>query len=204
MSKFNTIFRKSVNHKNQKRLSNTTFSLLSSNCNGAFICHDLGLQFRSPFVNLWIKPGDFIKYLQNIEHYMHADMTFVKEEGITYPIGQLDDIRIYFQHYHSKEEALRKWTERTNRIDLDNLFILFNDRDNCTYEQLQAFDKLPYPNKVVFTHKPYPELQSAYYIKGYEQEGQVGNLYEYINPFSGRKHFDQFDYVSWFNNGQTN
>lgn len=199
MSKFNTLFRKFVNKKNQKRLRNTTFSLLSSNCNGAFICHDLGLQFRSPFVNLWLKPADFLKYLQNIEHYMNCELSFIKEEGIPYPIGLLDDIHIYFQHYHTEEEARRKWVERTQRIDLTNLFILFSDRDGCTYEQLQAFDRLPHKNKIVFTNKPYPELKSAFYIKGFENESNVGNCYEYINPFSGRKIFDNFDYVSWFN-----
>lgn len=35
---------------------------------GAFICHDLGFQFRTPFVNLWLKLRDFIKYLENIEY----------------------------------------------------------------------------------------------------------------------------------------
>ena len=126
-------------------------------------------------------------------------LSFIKGEGIPYPIGLLDDIHIYFQHYHTEEEARRKWVERTQRIDLTNLFILFSDRDGCTYEQLQAFDRLPHKNRIVFTNKPYPELKSAFYIKGFENESNVGNCYEYINPFSGRKFFDNFDYVSWFN-----
>lgn len=56
MGRLNRLLRKAVNWKNQKRLKNRDFSLLSSNCNGVFILHDLGLRFNSPTVNLWITP----------------------------------------------------------------------------------------------------------------------------------------------------
>ena len=52
--------------------------------------------------------------------------------------------------------------------------------------------------KVVFTHKPYPELKSAFYIKGFENEGEVGDLFTF-SGWNGEKYYDQFDYVSWFN-----
>lgn len=47
------------------RLKNKEFSLIANNCNGGFILHDLGLQFRSPFVNLYINPNDYIFILEN-------------------------------------------------------------------------------------------------------------------------------------------
>ena len=86
MSKLNNILRKRINRKNIKRLKNKDFSLIASNCNGTFIYHDLNLQFRSPFINLWIKPNDFIKYLQNINYYMKCELKFTSEIGINYPI----------------------------------------------------------------------------------------------------------------------
>ena len=61
ITKINKIRRKIYNIFQRKRLINRDFSLISSNCNGAVILHDLGLSFKSPFVNLWIKPNDFIK-----------------------------------------------------------------------------------------------------------------------------------------------
>ena len=67
---------------------------------------------------------------------------------------------------------------------------------------LQAFDSLPYPNKVVFTHKPYPELKSAFYIKGFENEGRSGRFI-YFSGWNGEKYYDQFDYVSWFNQNKS-
>ena len=199
MTKLNAFFRKIINKRNIKKLKNTNFSLIASNCNGGFICHDLNLQFKSPFINLWLKPNDFIKYLQNIKHYMTQELKFVSEDGINYPIGLLDDIKIYFQHYKTEETAREKWNERTKRIDLNNIFILFTDRDNCTYQNLLDFDELPFKNKVVFTHKQYPEIKSAFYIKGFEKESSVGDCFKFKNNFSGKKIYDQFDYINWFN-----
>ena len=191
--------RRFYNKSNAKKLKNKDFSVIASNCNGAFLLHDLGMRFNSPFVNLWMKPKDFIKFLSNIKHYLSIDMSFVEEDGIDYPIGALDDVRIYFQHYHSPEEAKSKWYERAKRINFDNLFIMFTDRDNCSYEDLQAFDALPFENKVVFTHISHPEIKSACYIKGWESDASVGNCFEYKSKFSYKKHYDDFDYIGWFN-----
>ena len=190
------------NKKNRSKLKNTDISVISSNCNGGFILHDLGLKFNSPFINLWVKPDDFVKFLSNIHYYLECDMSFVEEPNIDYPIGVLDDVRIYFQHYKTPEEAKNKWIERSKRINFDNLFILFTDRDDCTYQTLSDFDALPYENKVVFTNKPYPEFKSAYYIKGFESEKSVGMCFEYKNCFSVKKYYDDFDYVDWFNKGR--
>lgn len=183
------------------KLKNKKPSVIASNCNGAFILHDLGLRFNSPFVNLWIKPKDFLRMLDSFDTYIKADFVEVKEDGIDYPIGRLIDINIYFQHYNSFEEAVKKWNERKNRIDKDNLFILFTDRDGCTIEDLRAFDNLSFDNKIVFTNKYYPEIKSAFYIKGFENLESVGHCFEYMPNKKGKKYYDQFDYVKWFNSG---
>ena len=172
---------------------------MASNCNGSLILHDLGVKFNSPFVNLWIKTKDYIKLLKDFDRYMTADLSEVFEDGISYPIGKLDDVTIYFQHYDSFEQAKEKWDERKKRIDKTKLFVLFTDRDGCTYEDFVEFDSLPY-NKVVFTNKPYPKIKSSFYIKGFENLDSVGECYEYM-PDKIIKYYDQFDYVKWFNKG---
>lgn len=184
----------------KNRLKNTTMSVIASNCNGALILHDLGVRFNSPFVNLWIKPRDFIKLLKDFDRYMEEELKEFVEKGIDYPIGQLDDVIVYFQHYESFKQAKEKWDERKNRIDKDNLFVIFTDRDGCTYEDLLEFDSLPY-NKVVFTNKLYPEIKSSFYIKGFEKNESVGHCFEYM-PGKKIKYYDQFDYVRWFNKGK--
>lgn len=198
----NLRLREKINEENRKRLNNTGFSVISSNCNGAFILHDLGQRFNSPTVNLFLYPKDFIRFVENLKYYMSLKLEFVKEKDVTYPVGRLEDIKIYFMHYHSEEEANQKWEERKQRICYENLFVLMTERDGCTYEDLQKFDKLQYPNKIVLTHLSYPEIKSSFYIKGYEQENQVGHIYEFLNETTGKKHYDEFDYVEWFNQGK--
>lgn len=191
--------RELFNQKNIELLKNKDFSLIASNCNGAFISHDLKLRFNTPTVNLFLYPDDFLKYVKDLERYTNCELTFIKEEGVTYPVGQLDDIKIYFMHYETEKHAAEKWNDRTERIDFDNLFIMMTDRDGCTLEHLKQFDELPYKNKVVFTHIDYPEIESAHYIPGFEDQDSVGDIYEFIHETSDRKHYDSFDYISWFN-----
>lgn len=200
MKKVKNLIRKhAVNKANIEKLNNKDISIIASNCIGGFILHDLELKFHSPFINLWMKPDDFIKFLTNMHYYLSCDMSFVEESEIDYPIGVLDDVRIYFQHYATADEAKEKWLERKQRINYDNLFIMFTDRDGCTYQNLVEFDALPYKNKVVFTHVPYPEIKSAYYLKGFEKETSVGMCFKYKSLFSIKRYYDDFDYVSWFN-----
>lgn len=194
--------RKQFIAKQRKRIKNKDISIISSNCNGAFISHDLGLQFNSPFVNLWIKPQDYLKLLLDFDTYIQSDIKEISEEGICYPIGQLHDITIYFQHYSSFEEARKKWIERKKRINKKNMYILFTDRDGCLYQDLLKFDQLTYKNKVVFTNREYHEISSSFYIKGFENEKSVGICSEFIPNKNWLRYYDQFDYVEWFNNGK--
>lgn len=199
MDRFNRLFRRIINKKKNKKLKNTDFSLISSNCNGAFILHDLGMRFNSPFVNLYMLPDDYIKLLSNLKYYMSIDLVEYFEEGIDFPIGLIDDVRIYFMHYSTFYEAKNKWDERKHRINYDNLFVLFCDRDGCTYNNLIEFENLPLENKIVFTHKPYLDIESSFYIHGFESQKEVGNCFEYMPGKIGKKYYDQFDYVNWFN-----
>lgn len=138
-----------------------------------------------------------MRYLKNIGFYLNQPLTFVQTEK-NYPVGKLADLEIHFMHYHSEQEANEKWQLRTSRMNFDNLFIMMTDRDGVTEKDIQLFDQLPFQNKVIFTHKPYPAFKSAYYIKGFEKQNQVGHIFEF-SGWNGRKYYDQFDYVKWFN-----
>lgn len=199
MSRTNYFCRKIIDYKNRRRLRNRDFSLFSSNCNGACICHDLGLQFRSPFVNLWMTGPDFVKFLGNPRDYLARQLAFCSDSDIPYPVAKLGDVTVYFEHYASEDEARQLWVRRTERINWDNLFVLMSDRDGCTPELLREFDALPYAHKAVFTNMPHPEIRSAVYIPGFEDQECVGICSEFRDSFSGRKWYDAFDYVKWFN-----
>lgn len=191
--------------RQRKRLENKDVSIISSNCNGGVISSDLGLQFKSPFVNLFIKASDYIKILSDLKGYMEEELHFVNEIDsiygeVPYPTAYLRDAKIYFMHYASEEEARNAWNRRKKRINWENLYVIFTDRSGCTMDDLRAFDKLPYEHKVVFTHIPQPEIKSSFYIRGYEHENKVGILSDWQNAsYPVKRVYDQFDYVKWFN-----
>lgn len=193
-----SFMREIYNKRIAMNLNNQSFSLITNNCMGGFMLHDLGLQFNSPFVNLWIKPMDFIKYLSDFEHYIYSDLVFIPSE-FEYPVALLDDITIYFAHYKSKEEAKQKWEERTVRINFDNLFVVLLESNDCRYEDLEAFDKIPIKNKKCFTYQLYPKIKSSVYIEGFESVKDVGTASYYKNYFTIKKNYDDFNYIDWFN-----
>lgn len=82
---------------------NPALTVVSSNCTDFLVCHEIGLWFNSPFVNLWIHPHDFVRLVDDLEGYMDVPLRFVKEDQVKYPVAILKDVRIYFQHYKSEE-----------------------------------------------------------------------------------------------------
>ena len=190
----------------RRHLKNKEVSIFCNNCVGATMAHDLNLQFRSPFVNLWLYPKDYIKFCENIGYYLDAELKFFPSpnklthgEDINYPVAKLNDITIYFQHYHTEEEAKMCWERRKNRINRKHIRCLLIERDGCTMDDLVRFSKLPYFTASL-VHKPMPEVNKSHYIRGFEKEGQVGNSIEYKkNQYFGFRYYDDFDYVSFFN-----
>ena len=201
MGRIRRAHRALINKYNRFRLKNWDMSLIASNCNGGLLLHDLGARFNSPFVNCGLMPDNYIRLLQNLEHYLSCDMQITRVEGAL-AYGQWDDLEVIFGHFDDISQVKRDWDRRIKRINMDNLFVIFTDRDGCTMEHLRAFDALPYKNKVVFTHLPYPELRSACYIRGFETDPYVGELYKFRYKRFGWKYIDDFDYVSWFNRGR--
>ena len=183
------------------RLKNTRPTIISSNCNGEYWYYDMGLRFMSPTINLSFDMNDYVKMLENLPWYMEQTIVRYEDERFDYPTGMLGDIEIRFNHYNTFEEAVAKWEERKKRINWDNLFILGIDGDNCSYESLKRFDELPYKNKVIFTHIPYPEIKSSYYIPGFENEKGVGVLLYFKKQFKIRRYLDDFDYITFLNGG---
>lgn len=202
--KYRALLRLFMNIKNRKRLINREFSIISSNCTGGVICHELGVRFDSPFVNVHINAPDFIKILKNLHYYVNCNMMEVKNSGEKYPVGRLDDVTIYGDHYADFDELKSKWEERTKRIHWDSLYVIMTERDWCRKQDIKEFDKLDYCHKVVFVSKPMPEIYSSVYIPRSEEKIQteqhkVIGLTSYTGKFTGKRYIDYFDYVGFLN-----
>ena len=64
-------------------------------------------------------------------------------------------------------------------------------------EELRLY---PFENKVFFVNKPVNQTRfpHVHYIKGFENSQYLGQLLDYTGSF-GRRFYDQYDFVSWFN-----
>jgi len=195
-----TINRIIINNINRIRLKNRDFTLISNNCLGAFILHDLNLKFLTPTITVLIYPEDYIRFLENLKFYLGQEIEFISGQDCNYSIGRLYDIELQFWHYKDAESAKEKWEKRSKRVNDKNIFIVMTDRDGCTEDNIRRFNNLPYKNKVIFTNRLYEQFSSAYYIRGFENQSSVGHLNEFQNIF-GKRYYDNFDYVKWFNNG---
>lgn len=204
--KIRRLFRYNLNKKNQKRLKNDNFSILASNCIGGVLYHELGMPFLSPFINMYVEPHDFIKFLKSPKEYLRYELNDVTAEKLTenYPIAKLKDIILHGVHYNSFEDMRDSFERRSKRINWSNVYIIMCERDGCTYEDLLEFDKLEYKRKIVFVHKEMPEIKSAYYIKGTESKdgdkmNKIIGLTAYKGTFTGKRFIDDWDYVDFFN-----
>lgn len=198
---FNRIYNLKRKHYLAKiisKLDNKDFTIFSCNCTGGVLYHDLNMKFLSPTINMYMTCEDFIKFCENPKYYLSLEMKEYKGNIVRdYPIATLGDITLFLVHYKSISEAAKKWNERKGRINWDNIFIIGTDRDGFNEDLSNRFDRLPY-KKVLFTHLP-DDNPNHFYIKGFEDESQVGTVVEKTSRLSGKRIYDQFDWATFFN-----
>ena len=69
------------NYSWRRQLHNHDFSIISNNCVGGCVLHDLGQRFDSPTVNVAIPFPDYIKMLKDIKYYLHAEFEDITGDG---------------------------------------------------------------------------------------------------------------------------
>lgn len=157
-------------NRRKKSLVDDSFTIISNNCWGGMIYESYGLSKLSPTVGSFFMASDYIKFISDLEGYTTGELRFIKPEESrwksrsevsgdkrfgTYPIGVLsngiNEIEIFFLHYHDEDEAASKWKRRCNRINWDRLLIKFNDQNGCTDKDIVDFINLKRENKVFFT-----------------------------------------------------
>lgn len=190
-------------------------TVLSCNCTGGVMYHELGAKFMSPTINMFMCCEDFIKFCENLDYYLKVDPVssehdlnwHLKEKNIDgsntdveYPVMLLDDLTLFMVHYHSFEEARDKWNDRKRRVDFNNIRVIATDRDGCTEELKNRFEELPF-QKVMFTHLPDKNHKHCFYIKGFENDDQVDALAK-DSSISGKRYYDQFDWVDFIVEGE--
>lgn len=194
------IRKKIRNPLERKTLKNENFTILSNTCIGGVIYHDMSLKFLSPTINLYIKPAEFVKFLENIQYYLTLEIKPINSP-LKYPVGKLGDITLFFKHYDTIDDAIEKWNERKKRINYDNIFIMMTDRWCCPYEYLKRFNNLKYKNKVCFTHRKYVELECCRQVKKWSNRNCVDIITD-VASLTGKRLYQfakNFNYIKWLN-----
>lgn len=170
-------------------------TLLSENCIGGVLYHDINQQFISPTINLFFTPSDFIKFVNDLGYYL--SLTPQIKMGKHYPIGVLDDIKIFFMHYTSCEEAFNKWEERKKRINYDKIFVIMVERDGFSKEDFENFKMIKYP-KLLFTKTKEYECDCSYYMSKYKKLEQLPDIIQ------GRHIYDKMRLINEINRAYGN
>jgi uncharacterized protein (DUF1919 family) len=189
----------------QRRNNNVDFTIISNNCWGGGIYEDLNLEYRSPTVGLFFYAPCYLNFLENFDRLIDSEIKFVLKSKYNiannyrvshnhyYPIGILDDVEIHFLHYDTEVVAEDKWIRRKERINRDNLFVKFCNRDLCTSELILRFDNLKFKNKVFFTNKKLSGIKSSVYLPFYKNQECVGDLYS--NRWTYRLRFNTLKWL---------
>ncbi len=138
------------------KLSQSKISIFANNCWGGQVYRRLGLKVRSPFYNMFESVNEYAQFLKNAkdillnERLQFQQMQYNDELSVDYPVYELAGMQLHMYYYPDKEEAERKWYERVDRINWDNLFVMmYTD----SLKLIEEFSTLPYQRKICFTSK---------------------------------------------------
>ena len=145
----------------------SSLSVISNNCMGGCLLHDLHIMYQSPTVSLQILPEEYCKFCINIEKYMKAELIECKKEELSeehkrylmkmfdkipdMPYGLVDDVLVCFQHYPTFADGADMWNRRKTRFDPQHIAYIFYVRGELYMNELMDFINLRLPNSIVFT-----------------------------------------------------
>lgn len=195
-------------NKRKKRLKRdiSSLTIISRNCIGGIIYHDLGLQFKSPIINMYIETKDFLLLCNDLMSFFSLDTTLVQKDdcNFDFPVGILtskkgQSITLYFMHYDNFSSAKEKWYERCSRVNYNNILIIFEDLYNLNID----FDKMkniPHKNTFFIIDKNQAKLMSGMdknqliVVDNKLQNGS--DLFAYkMYGFSGYRRLDDLSYI---------
>ncbi len=140
-------------------------TIISNNCVGGAVCHELGMEFKTPTINLQILPEDFPRFCRNLKTYLDYDLVechdltpyevnkLIKMFGEIpkMPIGLIGDVLVCFQHYETFSEAKAKWDERKAKVDYEHIGFIMHARGPEYQFEAEEFLAMDIPHKLCIT-----------------------------------------------------
>jgi len=190
-------------NKLKSRVKNPAPSIISCDCFGTFIYHNLGMQFNSPTINLTIEAFDFIFFVKNLKGCLDAELKEEKSDK-PYPCGYIEyngrKIIVNFVHYDSFESAKLSWDERKTRVDYSNIYIVI-DTLSPDKELFDEFLTIENDHKLFISNvkfdSPYSVVPRIYKKK----TAKPGLILLYKSRWAAKRWMDDIDYVNFINQG---
>lgn len=200
--------RKQARHALRRMLvGSCDFTIVSNNCWGAHVYQALGIEYRTPFVGLFLPARDYLHLLGDFDRLIHAPLRFVDESsdlhvnemrrqgGLSYPIAMLgEEVEVDFMHYRSAAEAESTWQRRVARMaeDRRRFFFKFDDI-GASPHQVEQFCNLPLANKICFTagHAALPQVVRV------PADPQTGRIVDgYVLGRISKRYFNTLRWIS--------
>jgi len=190
------------------RLKNKSYVLVTNNCWGYELYNSTGREYNTPFVGLFLFPECYLRFLENFDHCMNADMQFTHQsryytEPKHYPIGVIDgDIEIHFLHYKSEAEAREKWKRRVCRFQTSvaagaEIYFKLCDCEGCSPEHLARFHALPFVHKLSIGLQGFNNISHIHVPRLCNKSGTA--LVDGAKLF--KKRYTYFDITRWLLDG---
>lgn len=187
------------------------WTIVSDNCYGVAYMKALAQEtkrpYESPFFSIFIYAPDYITLLENFDEYMKIKPVAQPTSSTDpmggkskyrrviskYPVlllkGSKGDVELHFAHEkQSPQEAIRKWTSRTKRMNMNkkDMFVKMDDRDKFTVELGKRFLKLKqFPHKRLFVSQKYKDTLGGMKdvtVMDYKNQGPIGTKTEKLYP----------------------
>ena len=195
---FNLFIYKGYQKKIRAKINNENFTIISNNCFAGSIYQDLGVEYRSPTVGLFFYSDCYMKFVDNMKYYLNLELIFTSKSKyhnnkLSYPVGILDDIEIHFLHYATEKEAKEKWDRRKSRINFNNIFYIFSDRDGFNDKNFEDFLRFN-GNKILFSANEKYKSENTVILKEFIGESQIGEIT--LNKWMYIYEFDICDFLN--------
>lgn len=145
---------------------------------------------------MWQTQRDFIKFAVNLKYYVEQPLEFIQTEETT-PVAKCGDILLHFNHSKNNEEAECGWNRRKERINYDNIYIIFYYRDGYSIEEIREIEKAQCKNIALLSSKDLP-LDYTVVMKP-NAKRQFGDSFIDKDSFGIRTFEKQWDFVGWLN-----
>ena len=189
----------------RSKLKYRNFSLVSSDCLGGVILHDLGCPFLTPTINLFFaSTAGFIRFVNNIELYKSSGILTEIKTTAQYPCGKLSssagEVVINFMHYKTFEGAATAWYRRMARLDVKKILVI-DALVNPTENDIALYKTIVFPKLIIVPEK-FADNADFVTLKHYEKlmhHYHPGKILEFPHFYSIKRWYYDAPIIDFIN-----